>query len=169
LIRAGVRDARGDFVNAKRLTVAGWDAAGNPVPSDGRSITRRNLPCATCLVPIRRPPTPVKARRTSKVITGFDRHFIRSATRKIAYVACSRRREGIEVFAKSIADLSQIQNRTGDRKAAVKMAFEDGLDDRAELKRLFRHLQRVRAARRAEAHERHMALRKRENASKGEV
>jgi hypothetical protein len=42
--------------------------------------------------------------------------------------------------------LSQIQNRTGDRKAAVEMAFEEGLGDRAEVKRLFRHLQQIRAA-----------------------
>jgi hypothetical protein len=43
--------------------------------------------------------------------------------------------------------LSQIQNRTGDRKAAVEMAFEpDQNDRRAEVKRLSRHLQRVRAA-----------------------
>jgi hypothetical protein len=45
-----------------------------------------------------------------------------------------------------VANLSQIQNRSGDRKAAVEMAFEDGLGDRAEAKRLFRHLQRLRAA-----------------------
>jgi hypothetical protein len=45
------------------------------------------------------------------------------------------------------ADLSQIQNRSGDRKAAVGMAFgPDQNDRRAEVKRLFRHLQRVRAA-----------------------
>jgi hypothetical protein len=42
--------------------------------------------------------------------------------------------------------LSQIQNRSGDRKAAVEMAFEDGLGGRADVKRLFRHLQRIRAA-----------------------
>jgi len=80
------------------------------------------------------------------IITGFDRHSVRSATQKIAYVAASRGREDIEVFVESVADLSQIQNRTGDRKAVVEMAFEDGLGDRAEAKRLFRHLQRLRAA-----------------------
>jgi hypothetical protein len=53
--------------------------------------------------------------RASKVITGFDRHSVRSATQKIAYVAASRGREDIEVFVESIADLSQIQNRSGGR------------------------------------------------------
>jgi hypothetical protein len=38
---------------------------------------------------------------------------------KIAYVTCSRGREDIEAFVESVADLSQIQNRTGDRNAAV--------------------------------------------------
>jgi hypothetical protein len=78
---------------------------------------------------------------------------VRSATQKIAYVAASRGREDIEVFVESVADLSQIQNRTGDRKAAVEMAFEpDQNDRRAELKRLFRHLQRVRAAKETVEH-----------------
>ena len=39
----------------------------------------------------------------------------------------------------------QIQNRIGDRKAAVEMAFEDQLGERAEVKWLFRHLQRIRS------------------------
>jgi hypothetical protein len=52
----------------------------------------------------------------------------------------------VEVFVESVADLPQIQNRTGDRKAAVEMAFEDGLGGRADVKRLFRHPQQIRAA-----------------------
>jgi hypothetical protein len=80
------------------------------------------------------------------VITGFDRHSVKSATRKIAYVAASRGREDIEVFVESVAGLSQIQNRSGDRKASVEMAFEpDQNDRRAEAKELFRQLQRIRA------------------------
>jgi hypothetical protein len=85
LIRAGVRNARGDFVNGERLTIEGWDAQGNPVASDGRSITGRNLSYAYAATGL-------------KGITGFDRHSVRSATQKIAYAAASRGREGIEVF-----------------------------------------------------------------------
>lgn len=44
-----------------------------------------------------------------------------------------------------MADPSQIQNRSGDRKAAVEMAFDASPGDRAEVKRLFRQLQRIRA------------------------
>jgi hypothetical protein len=58
----------------------------------------------------------------------------------------------------SVADLSQIQNRSGDCKAAVEMAFEDGLGGRAEMKRLFRHLQRLRAAKETVEHARTVDL-----------
>ena len=65
-----------------------------------------------------------------------------------ADVAASRRGlEDIELFVESVADRSQVQNWSGDRKAAVEMAFEpDQNDRRAEVKRLFRHLQRIRVA-----------------------
>lgn len=93
------------------------------------------------------------------IITGFDRHSVRSATSKIAYVAASRGREDIEAFVESMADLSQVQNRTGDRKAAVEVAFEPAQNDwRAEVKRLFRHLQRVRAAKETVEHTRTVDL-----------
>ena len=45
-------------------------------------------------------------------------------------MAASRGREDIEVFVDSVADLSQIQNRSGDRKAAVEMEFEPDRHDR---------------------------------------
>jgi hypothetical protein len=95
-------------------------------------------------------------RQSSPALTGTPSE---AATRKIAYVACSRGREDIEVFVESVADLSQIQNRSGDRKAAVGVAFEpDQNDRRAELKRLFRHLQRIRAAKEPVEHVRTVDL-----------
>jgi hypothetical protein len=153
LIRAGVRNQRGDFVNGERLTVSRWDASGNPVASDGRSITGRNLSYAYAATT-----HACEGATGLKVITGFDRHSVRSATQKIAYGAASRGREDIEVFVESIADLSQIQNRTGDRKAAVEMACENRLGDRAEVKELFRHLQRLRAAKEPVEHVRTVDL-----------
>ena len=68
LIRAGVRNARGDFVNGERLTVANWDAQGNPVASDGRSITGRNLSYAYAATT-----HACEGATGLKVITGFDR------------------------------------------------------------------------------------------------
>jgi hypothetical protein len=120
----------------------------------GRSITGRNLSYAYAATA-----HACEGATGLKVITGFDRHSVRSATQKIAYVAYSRGREDIEAFVESIADPSQIQNRTGDRKAAVEMAFEpDQNDRRAEVKRLFRHLQRIRAAKEMIEHARTMDL-----------
>jgi hypothetical protein len=79
------------------------------------------------------------------IITGFDRLFSPVGHEKVAYVACSRGREDIELFVESIADLSQIQNRTGDCKAPVEMAFGNSQGDRAQVKELFRQLRRIRA------------------------
>jgi hypothetical protein len=49
------------------------------------------------------------------------------------------------VFVEAVADPSQIQDRSGDRKAAVEMAFGASRGNRAQVKELFRQLQRVRA------------------------
>jgi hypothetical protein len=73
-------------------------------------------------------------------------------------VACSRGREGIEAFVGSIAGLSQVQNRTGDRKAAVEITFDASQSDRAEAKEPFRHFQRIRAAKEPVEHARTVHL-----------
>jgi hypothetical protein len=57
-----------------------------------------------------------------------------------------------------MADLSQIQNRSGNRKAAVEMAFGDQAGGRAEAKELFRHLRRIRAAKEPVEHARTVDL-----------
>jgi hypothetical protein len=95
---------------------------------------------------MRPPRTPAKARRASKssppltgTRSGPPRK--RSPTWPLP-VAVKTSRSSSSRFA----DLSQIQNRTGDRKAAVEMAFEpDQNDRRAEVKRFFRQLQRIRS------------------------
>ena len=61
-----------------------------------------------------------------KALFGADRRSIAHISRKVATVACTRGREAIELLVESIADLSQIQNRSGDRKAAVEMQIEPG-------------------------------------------
>lgn len=57
-LAADLKRARGNFTNGERLTVAGWDAAGNPVASDGCS----RPPGATYRMRTRPPRTPAKAR-----------------------------------------------------------------------------------------------------------
>jgi ATP-dependent exoDNAse (exonuclease V) alpha subunit len=43
ITRAGVRSANGEVVNGERVTVKGFDAAGNIVTEKGRVITIKNL------------------------------------------------------------------------------------------------------------------------------
>ena len=89
-------------------------------------------------------------RRSSPALTGIRSGRPRE---KIAYMAASRGREDIEAFVESVANLSQVQNRSGGCKAAVGMAFEpDQNDRRAELKQPFRHLERIRAAKETVEH-----------------
>jgi hypothetical protein len=60
--------------------VAGWDAQGNLVASGGRSITGRNLSYAYAATT-----HACEGATGLKVITGFDRHSVRSATRRIFF------------------------------------------------------------------------------------
>jgi conjugative relaxase-like TrwC/TraI family protein len=110
---------KANVINGALLTTAGWDDRGNPITSDGRSITHRNL-CHAYSSTIRK----VQGSSAMKVIVGFDRHSIRSASRDAAYVACSRGRQFCEVHVENISDLSQIQNRSGDRKLAIEMTVQ---------------------------------------------
>ena len=57
----------------------------------------------------------------------------------------SRGRIDLELFVENIADLSQIQLRKGDRKAATEMALQPAENDRRPEVELFRQLQRLRS------------------------
>jgi hypothetical protein len=57
----------------------------------------------------------------------------------------SRGRIDLELFVENVADLSQIQLRKGDRKAATEMALQPGENDRRPEVELFRQLQRLRS------------------------
>jgi ATP-dependent exoDNAse (exonuclease V) alpha subunit len=105
---------RDGVTNGERLRVAGWDEYNNPVSADGRIIWHRNL-CHAYAATVRR----VQGDSATRVIVGFDRHSVKTATRDAAYVAGSRGREFCEVQVESISELSQIQNRCGDRKAVM--------------------------------------------------
>lgn len=117
LVRSGSR--KDQVANQQRLTVAGWDELGNPI-ADGRVITHRNL----CYGYVRTARS-VQGDTSTRVITGFDRHSVKAATRDIPYVLNSRGREDCQIYVESIADLSQIQNRSGDRKAVSEMVIKE--------------------------------------------
>jgi DNA replication protein DnaC len=108
-----VRSKRGKVINGEVLTITGWDDRGDPIDSRGRSITHRNLTHAYASTICRS-----QGSSSRKVVIGFDRSSIRTATQSAAYVACSRGRELCEIHVESISDLSAIQNRSGIRKFA---------------------------------------------------
>ncbi|MBV9490572.1 MAG: hypothetical protein JO069_12745, partial [Verrucomicrobia bacterium] len=140
LTRSGTRSERGEIVNGELLEVVGWDAQGNPVAKDGRSVVGRNFTHGYASTSYR-----VQGDAADKVLLGFDRDSVRWASQKIAYVMASRGRIDLELFVENIADLSQIQNRKGDRKAATEMALEPDQNDRRAEVELFRQLQRLRS------------------------
>jgi hypothetical protein len=113
-----VRSGSGSLTNQQRITFTGWDSSGNPV-ADGKVIEHRNLCHAYASTP-----RSVQSSTAARVITGFDRNSVRAATKDIPYVLNSRGREDCQIYVESIADLSQIQNRSGDRKFATKMSVE---------------------------------------------
>jgi len=78
----------------------------------------------------------VQGDSATRVIVGFDRHSVKTATRDAAYVAGSRGREFCEVQVESISELSQIQNRCGDRKAVMEIALDPSREMRPELREM---------------------------------
>jgi conjugative relaxase-like TrwC/TraI family protein len=141
LTRSGTRSKRGDIVNGEVLQVAGWDADGNPVASDGRSIVGRNLTHGYASTTHR-----VEGATSLECILGFDRHSVKHASQKVAYVGASRGVQGVTVFVESIADLSQIEDRAGDRKGVSEMDLEAGEDPRSNVQALFARLQQIKRA-----------------------
>jgi biopolymer transport protein ExbB/TolQ len=59
------------------------------------------------------------------VIIGFDRHSVRHADRKIAYVAGTRGTEEIKIFCENKLELWDIEKRKGDRKSVTEMLEEN--------------------------------------------
>lgn len=127
---------RGELINGARLTVAGWDELGNPIDSNGRSIEHRNL-CHAYASTARK----VQGSAATRIITGFDRHSVKAATQDVPYVINSRGREFCEIYVESIADLAQIQNRSGDRKTVTEMGVNAETLPRA-LSKLVEQMQR---------------------------
>jgi conjugative relaxase-like TrwC/TraI family protein len=110
---------RGQLINGEKITVAGWDEHGNPIDSNGKSVDHRNL-CYAYASTSRK----VQGSAKTGVITGFDRYSTAAAPKCVPYVILGRGREFCNVFVESIADLSQIQNRSGDRKDVTQMEIE---------------------------------------------
>jgi hypothetical protein len=74
----------------------------------------------------------------------LDRKSIRAATREIATVACTRGREDIEMIVESIADISQMENKSSQRRAVCEMTIEPSHELQPELRELLTKLEAVR-------------------------
>lgn len=128
--------------NGEIFKVSGWDELGNPISSDGRTVTHRNL-CHAYAATVRR----VQGDSATRVIVGYDRHSIRTATRDAAYVAGGRGRLFCEIHVESVSDLSLIEKRSSDRQAVSEMTIKQSHGLRPDLKEL---VQRVEAAKTGE-------------------
>ena len=119
---------KGHLINGEMLTVTGFDERFNPI-ADGRTITHRNL-CYAYASTSRK----VQGSAATRVITGFDRQSVKAATKEVPYVINGRGREDCQIYVESIADLSQIENRSGERRFATDMPTQTLSADLQRLK-----------------------------------
>ena len=117
---SGQRTKNGEIINGARVTVTGWDPSGEIIGQDGKVISIRNLSHAYA-------GTSHKSQGDSAetVLFGLDRHSIRWADQKLAYVAGTRGKTKILVFVENKAELTGIQERTGERRAATDILAQD--------------------------------------------
>jgi hypothetical protein len=65
----------------------------------------------------------VQGETSTDVIVSIDRESVTHISKKELYVGTTRARTGIHIFVESIADLSQSENRSGDRTSATDMTI----------------------------------------------
>jgi conjugative relaxase-like TrwC/TraI family protein len=142
---SGGRNKGGEIINGELFVVAGWDSDGNPVGTNGKALTIRNVSYGYTGT-VRKVQGATKANN----IFGVDRRSIRAVSAEIATVACTRGREDIEILVESIADLSQIENKSSQRKAVCEMALENGSVP-ADARELLTRIEQARAGQQAKA------------------
>jgi conjugative relaxase-like TrwC/TraI family protein len=138
ITRAGVRSPNGEIINGERITVSGFDAQGNVMSDQGKLITTKNLAHSYAMTSHRS-----QGDTADAVLVGMDRHSIRWVCQKLAYVAATRGRAMIRVFVENKADLTQVQARTGERKAATDLVMVAAKDQKA--RELMEEAQKVQA------------------------
>jgi hypothetical protein len=120
MLKSGSKNASGEFSNGEIITVKGFDKSGRIISSDGRILTTSKFSYGYAS-------TSHKSQGTTchSVIIGFDRHSVRHADRKIAYVAGTRGTEDIKIFCENKLELWEIEKRKGDRKSVTEMLTEN--------------------------------------------
>ena len=120
MLKSGSKNPSGEFSNGEIITVKGFDKSGRIISSDGRILTTSKFSYGYAS-------TSHKSQGTTchSVIIGFDRHSVRYADRKIAYVAGTRGTEEIKIFCENKLELWEIEKRKGDRKSVTEMLSEN--------------------------------------------
>ena len=117
---AGQRTKNGEIINGERVTVTGWGPSGEIIGEEGKVISIRNLSYAYVATSHKS-----QGDTAQKVLFGLDRNSIRWVDQKIAYVAGTRGKTDIEVYVENKQELTGIQDRTGDRKAATDLCVAE--------------------------------------------
>lgn len=110
---AAMKTKKGENINGERFTVASC-SAGSIVTDQGKVISTRNLSFAYSTTSVRS-----QGETLDSVIVGFSRST--SANKKMAYVAMTRARSELRVFAESKHDLIEVERRKSDRKSALEL------------------------------------------------
>lgn len=150
--RAGVRSPKGEIINGERITVQGFDEQGNVLSEKGKLITTKNLAHAYAMTSHKS-----QGDTADTVLFGLDRHSIRWADQKLAYVAATRGRTQIKVFVENKADLTGLQTRDGTRKAATDLEVKEYQGDDVAVRQLLDDLERIQATRQEHEPERTIA------------
>jgi hypothetical protein len=127
MLKSGSKNSSGEFSNGEIITVNRFDKAGRIISSDGRILTCTKFSYGYAS-------TSHKSQGTTchSVIIGFDRHSIRHADRKIAYVAGTRGTEDIKIFCENKLELWDIEKRKGDRKSVTEMLTESPQEQQSQ-------------------------------------
>ena len=120
MLKSGSKNPTGEFSNGEIITVKDFDKSGHIISSGGRILTSAKFSYGYAS-------TSHKSQGTTchSVIIGFDRHSVRHADRKIAYVAGTRGTEDIKIFCENKLELWDIEKRKGDRKSVTEMLNEN--------------------------------------------
>jgi conjugative relaxase-like TrwC/TraI family protein len=118
IAHSGMKGRRGDIINGERFRIAGFTDSG-PMSTTGKLIETRNLTHGYASTSHRS-----QGDTVDTVLFGLSRTSLKFATVKLAYVAATRGRFKIDIFAENKHELCGIQDRSGDRKSALELVIQ---------------------------------------------
>ena len=116
MMKTGQKVVGGEITNGEVITVGSFDSEGTITATDGRVITTRKFIYGYASTSHKS-----QGATCQDVIIGFDRHSVKHADKKLAYVAGTRGVNNIHIYVENKSELVNIAKRTGDRKAALEL------------------------------------------------